>query len=339
MSGADASSASVSNAAMSNAPISNIPMSNAPLPKARIALCAALALCAFAGNSLLCRLALRETGADPASLAPAGIDPATFTGLRLASGALVLWLLAAGAARARAAADARAGGPAPSHARAKAATDWAAAWALFVYAAGFSYAYTRLSAASGALLLFGAVQATMLGWGLLRGERLQALQWGGLLLALAGLVWLLLPGATAPAPSAALLMLGAGMAWGVYSLRGRGARDVVAQTAGNFLRSLPLAALLGIGAALAGSLRIDATGALLAVISGAVTSGLGYALWYTALPGLRASSAASLQLAVPALTAFAAVLWLDETLTARLLLASAAILGGIALTILGRRAR
>lgn len=300
--------------------------------KTRIALCAALALCAFAGNSLLCRLALRETGNDAA-----GIDPAAFTCLRLASGALVLWLLAtAAAARASAGADVRAG--AQTRRRANAPPDWAAACALFVYAAGFSYAYTQLSAASGALLLFGAVQATMLGWGLLRGERLRALQWGGLLLALAGLTWLL-PGATAPAPSAALLMLGAGVAWGVYSLRGRGARDAVAQTAGNFLRSLPLAALLGIGAAVAGSLRIDATGALLAIVSGAVTSGLGYALWYTALPGLRASSAASLQLAVPALTAFGAVLWLDEALTVRLLLASAAILGGIALTILGRHAR
>lgn len=299
--------------------------------KTRIALCAALALCAFAGNSLLCRLALRETGNDAA-----GIDPAAFTGLRLASGALVLCLLATAAA-ARAGADTRSG--AQTRRRANAPPDWAAACALFVYAAGFSYAYTQLSAASGALLLFGAVQATMLGWGLLRGERLRALQWGGLLLALAGLTWLLLPGATAPAPSAALLMLGAGVAWGVYSLRGRGARDAVAQTAGNFLRSLPLAALMGIGAAVAGSLRIDATGALLATVSGAVTSGLGYALWYIALPGLRASSAASLQLAVPALTAFAAVLWLDEALTVRLLLASAAILGGIALTILGRRAR
>ena len=330
MSGADASSASVSSAAMSKAP-----MPNAPLSKARIALCAALALCAFAGNSLLCRLALRETG-DGAN----GIDPATFTALRLASGALVLWLLAGLASRMRLHAGAKADG-ARTAAAASAPTargDWAAACALFVYAAAFSYAYTQLSAASGALLLFGAVQATMLGWGLLRGERLQALQWLGLMLALGGLTWLLLPGATAPAPSAALLMLGAGVAWGVYSLRGRGARDALAQTSGNFLRSLPLAALLGVGAAVAGCLRIDATGALLAVISGAVTSGLGYALWYTALPGLRASSAATLQLAVPALTAFAAVLWLDETLGLRLLLASAAILGGIALTVFGRRA-
>jgi len=309
--------------------------SGGSLPKARIAMCAALALCAFAGNSLLCRLALRESGATDG-----GIDPAAFTGLRLASGALMLWLLALSASRLRARAEANGAErrrPAQLQPMPPGRGDWAAAVALFVYAAAFSYAYTRLSAASGALLLFGAVQATMLGWGLLRGERLQALQWGGLLLALAGLIWLLLPGATAPAPSAALLMLGAGVAWGVYSLRGRGARYALAQTAGNFLRSLPLAALLGVGAAAAGSLRIDATGALLAVISGAVTSGLGYALWYAALPSLRASSAASLQLAVPALTAFAAVLWLDETLGLRLLLASAAILGGIALTVFGRR--
>ncbi|MCD6061285.1 MAG: hypothetical protein K0S16_1596 [Moraxellaceae bacterium] len=267
-----------------------------------------LALLAFAGNSLLCRLALATTA----------IDAASFTALRLTAGALMLGLLVR-----------------QPVAAARDAGSWPSAFALFAYAAGFSFAYLDLTAATGALLLFAAVQAAMTGYGLWRGERLTLLQWCGIALASAGLVTLLLPGLAAPPPAAALLMLGAGTAWGIYSLRGRGAGDATLVTAGNFLRTLPLAALLALAATPWRS--IDAAGTVYAVASGALTSGLGYALWYRALPALRATTAATVQLGVPALAALGGVLLLGERMTGRLLLAGTAILGGIALVTLTRR--
>ena len=263
-----------------------------------------LAMLAFAGNSLLCRVALKQTT----------IDPASFTLIRLASGALVLWLIV----------RLRSGGQRPGG-------SWASALALFAYAAGFSFAYVSLTAATGALLLFGAVQATMISWGLLRGERLGRMQVGGLLLALAGLVALLLPGLAAPPLVGALLMLGAGVAWGVYSLRAKGAGDATNATAGNFLRAAPLAVLLAL---LSWPWLVpDRVGMFYAVLSGAIASGLGYAVWYTALRGLQATSAASVQLSVPVITALGGVLLLGEGLSLRLVLASGAILGGIAVVI------
>jgi drug/metabolite transporter (DMT)-like permease len=265
----------------------------------------AVAMLAFAGNSLLCRLALQHSG----------IDPASFTSVRLTSGAVVLWALV------------RWRGQRP-------AGDWGSAAALFVYAAAFSYAYLSLSAGTGALLLFGAVQATMLGWGLWRGQRLGWGQTAGLMLALGGLVALLLPGVTAPPAVGALLMLAAGVAWGVYSLRGRGAGDPTAVTAGNFVRASALAVPLAL-AALPWA-RVDVAGLLWALCSGAVTSGLGYAVWYTALKGLQPTSSASVQLSVPVLTALGGVALLSEPLTLRLALCSAAILGGIACVITGQ---
>ncbi len=265
----------------------------------------AVAMLAFAGNSLLCRLALQHSG----------IDPASFTTVRLTSGAVVLWALV------------RWRGQHP-------AGDWGSAAALFVYAAAFSFAYLSLSAGTGALLLFGAVQATMLGWGLWRGQRLGWGQTAGLMLALGGLVALLLPGVTAPPAVGALLMLAAGVAWGVYSLRGRGAGDPTAVTAGNFVRASALAVPLAL-AALPWA-RVDVAGLLWALCSGAVTSGLGYAVWYTALKGLQPTSSASVQLSVPVLTALGGVALLSEPLTLRLALCSAAILGGIACVITGQ---
>ena len=266
----------------------------------------ALAMLAFAGNSLLCRLALQH----------AGIDPASFTTVRLTSSAVVLWALE------------RWRGQRP-------AGDWGSAAALFVYAAAFSFAYLSLSAGTGALLLFGAVQATMLGWGLWHGQRLGRGQTAGLVLAMAGLVALLLPGVTAPPAGGALLMTAAGVAWGVYSLRGRGAGDPTAVTAGNFVRASALAVPLAL-AALPWA-RVDVAGLLWALCSGAVTSGLGYAVWYTALKGLQPTSSASVQLSVPVLTALGGVALLSEPLTLRLALCSAAILGGIAWVIAGQR--
>ena len=271
----------------------------------------ALAMLAFAGNSLLCRMALKTTA----------IDPASFTTLRLVSGALVLWLLV----RVRERRGTYAAGG-----------NWPSALALFAYAAGFSFAYVSLSAATGALLLFGAVQATMIGHGLWAGERFQRLQWVGLVLALAGLLGLLLPGLSAPPLAGALLMLGAGVAWGIYSLRGKGAGDATRVTAGNFLRAAPLAALLSV--AMLHSASVDSAGVWYALASGAFASGMGYAIWYTALPALKATQAATVQLSVPVIAAAGGVVLLAEPLSLRLVLASVAILGGIALVILEKPA-
>jgi drug/metabolite transporter (DMT)-like permease len=204
--------------------------------------------------------------------------------------------------------------------------------ALFAYAAAFSYAYLGLSAATGALLLFGAVQLTMLGRGFALGERLQARQWLGLLAAAAGLAVLLLPGLAAPPWPNALLMLAAGVAWGVYSLRGRGAADPLATTAGNFLRTLPAAALL-FALGWQGA-RADAVGLAAAIASGALASGVGYALWYAALPRLRASTAGILQLSVPVLAALGGIVLLGEALAWRFALAAALTLGGVAVATL-----
>ena len=264
---------------------------------------------AFAGNSLLCRIALKETD----------VDPASFTLVRIASGALVLGLIVV----ARGEKIARVGK----------FGSWRSALALFAYAAGFSFAYVSLPTASGALLLFGAVQATMIGYGLWCGERLRPLQMGGLLVAFSGLFTLLMPGLAAPPPGGALLMLGAGVAWGIYSLRAKGVQDPTNVTAGNFLRALPFAAALSL--VMLPSTALPWAGALYAIASGALTSGLGYAIWYSALRGLTSSSAATVQLSVPVLAAIGGGAFLGEALTPRLLISSAAILGGIALVILG----
>jgi drug/metabolite transporter (DMT)-like permease len=266
-----------------------------------------LAMIAFAGNSLLCRAALKHTS----------IDPASFTTIRLISGAVMLSLVA----RMRRGAGTGTG-------------NWLSAFALFAYAAGFSFAYLSLPAATGALLLFGAVQATMIGHGVWVGERLRRLQLVGLMLASGGLVGLLLPGLSRPPLYGAVLMLGAGVAWGVYSLRGKSAGDPTKVTAGNFLRAVPIAAALSV-LMLKGAL--DNAGFWYAVSSGALASGIGYAIWYTALPALKATKAATVQLSVPVIAALGGIVFLGEPITLRLVLASAAILGGIALVILEKQ--
>lgn len=271
---------------------------------ARLALLLVLAMCAFAANSVFCRLALANTA----------IDPATFTAIRLGAGAAILPVLA------YATGERGVGG------------SWTGALALLVYAVFFSFAYVSLTTATGALLLFGAVQATMILSGLLSGERLRLLQWTGFALAVAGLLALLAPGASAPAPLGAALMLAAGIAWGVYSLLGRGAGSPLATTAGNFVRAAPLS----LAALLLVRPQFDAWGMLWAVLSGALASGVGYALWYAALPHLTATRAASIQLSVPVIAALGGIVVLGETLTLRLVLASATVLGGIALVLRGR---
>lgn len=270
----------------------------------RIVTLTMLAMIAFAGNSLLCRVALKETN----------IDAASFTSIRLISGALILWLIV----RMQRGTQTGRG-------------NWPSAFALFVYAAGFSFAYVSLPAATGALLLFGAVQATMIGFGLWAGERLRRLQVVGLVLALGGLVGLLMPGLSAPPLPGALLMLGAGFAWGIYSLRGKGAGDPTQVTAGNFLRAVPITAVLS--AVMFFGASLDFAGVWYAVSSGALASGIGYAIWYTALPSLNATTAATVQLSVPVIAALGGIVFLGETITLRLVLASIAILGGIALVI------
>lgn len=272
------------------------------MPTRRTLLLTALAMLAFAGNSLLCRLALKTTA----------LDAVSFAGLRILSGALMLGLLL----RLR-------GHGAQAHG------NWRAAAALFTYAAAFSYAYVQLDAGSGALLLFGAVQLTMLMVGLLRGERLAGQALLGFALALGGLLVQLLPGAGAPPLFGALLMLLSGVAWGLYSLLGRSAGDPLAVSAGNFLRAIAFAVLLAV--AFHSRLQGDLPGVIYAVLCGALTSGIGYAVWYAALPGLSAIQAASVQLSVPLLAALSGALLLGEPISLRLTLVCAAVLGGIAL--------
>ena len=263
-----------------------------------------LSMIAFAGNSLLCRMALKSTA----------IDAASFTTVRMLSAALVLGLLI---------------GFKPSVYRNSG--NWPSALALFAYAAGFSFAYINLSTGTGALLLFSAVQATMIGFGIYKGERLVGWRLTGFLLALGGLIILLLPGLSAPPLASALSMVVAGIAWGIYSLRGKGVGSPVAATAGNFLRTVPMTAALSLLMLPQMSLAVD--GLVLAVLSGALTSGLGYAIWYGVLPFLKSTTAATVQLGVPVIAALGGVLLLGEPLAGRLVAASVAIVVGIWLVI------
>ncbi len=268
----------------------------------------AVAMLAFAANSLLCRLALQQRG----------IDPASFASIRLVSGALTLAVIV----------RFRAARLSPGHA------DWLAATMLFAYVAFFSFAYLTLPAGTGALILFGAVQLTMLIVGLRSGEMFGPVAWLGLALAIAGLVYLVSPGVAAPPFLGAALMAIAGVAWGVYSLRGRGVADPLAATAGNFTRAVPLALLLSL--LFVANAYADAAGVALAIASGALTSGIGYVIWYAALSKLSAMRAATVQLSVPLIAAFGGVAFLSEAITPRLVAASVAILGGIALVLSNR---
>jgi drug/metabolite transporter (DMT)-like permease len=309
------------------------------MTRLRLALLVALSMLAFAGNSLLCRMALKNTS----------IDAATFTSVRMLSGACMLWLVVrlqtgagwAGLLGLGGAATGTATGSAgaPVTAGAAPAGNWVSACALFTYAACFSFAYVSMSAATGALLLFGSVQASMMTYAIAKGERLRKLQMLGFACALSGLVVLMMPGLVAPSLVGALLMVSAGLAWSAYTLQGKRAQSLAAAspsqvTAGNFMRTVPMALLLNL--LLWRSAAWDATGLALATVSGALASGLGYALWYQALPALKATQAATAQLSVPVIAALGGVLLLGESLTLTMLLASAAILGGIALLILDK---
>jgi len=267
-----------------------------------------LAMIAFAGNSLLCRQALKHTS----------IDPASFTLIRIAAGAFVLWLIVLlrdGAS--------------------KTTGNWPSAFALFLYAAAFSYSYVSLPAAAGALMLFGAVQATMISYGVWAGDRLGARKTLGLLLACGGLVGLLLPGLSSPPLTGSVLMLASGIAWGIYSLRGKSGGDPIRNTAGNFLKAALFAVSLSLG--MFPWINLDPAGVGYALASGAFTSGLGYAVWYTVLRGLQPSSAAVVQLSVPVIAALGGAIFLSEPLSQRLVICSVAVLGGVTLVTLNSR--
>jgi drug/metabolite transporter (DMT)-like permease len=275
--------------------------------RARLLVMTFLTLLAFAANPVLCRAALRDTG----------IDPASFTLIRIVAGAATLWLILT-----------LRGEP---YARAK---NWSGAILLFVYAGALSYAYVWLDAGIGTLLLFGAVQGTMISTGIAQGERLNPRQVFGVGVAVLGLLLLLAPGATAPTWQGAVLMVMSGLAWGIYSLMGRRGSRPLATTATNFLKASALAGVLSL-------LTVkwaawDLRGAAYALASGSVSSGIGYAIWYSILPALRATHAAIVQLSVPAITAIAGIVFLGESLTLRLASASLAILGGVALVFVDR---
>ena len=286
------------------------PRSANPLPATTLAL-TAIAMLAFAANSLLCRLALRQEL----------IDAASFATFRVLFGALLLGILSYPRWRTR-------GGP---------TGDWRAAFMLFGYMVFFSFAYLSLSAGTGALILFGAVQLTMFIVALRQGERFSPLSWAGLALAILGLVYLVSPGVTAPDPLGAVLMAVAGIAWGFYSLLGKNAKHPLETSAGNFIYTLPLVIIVGL--IFIDDFDVSPAGLALAAASGAIASGLGYAIWYAALRGLSSAAAATVQLSVPAIAAFGGVVLLSEALTLRLLLASAATLGGVAMVLAQRQSR
>lgn len=275
-------------------------------PWLRTAVYTALALIAFAANSVLCRLALSE----------AAIDAASFTTIRLVSGALVLLLLARTAGR---------------NSIREQRGNWASAFMLFLYAVTFSFAYISLNTGTGALILFGSVQATMIIFAVYKGERLRLWGWIGLFVGLAGLTYLMFPGLEAPSLSGAVLMAAAGISWGSYSLRGRGSVSPVAVTTDNFLRSTPFVVLISL--IFFQNMHITFAGAFFAILSGGLTSAIGYVIWYAALRNHSATSAALVQLLVPVLAALGGVVLLSEPLTMRLLLSSFLIIGGVALAL------
>lgn len=268
----------------------------------RVLLACLFALLAFAANSLLCRMALRDTA----------IDPATFTSVRFAAGAVSLSILLKA-----------------TQPNARRRIDWFATIALIAYGSAFSFAYVNLTAGTGALLLFGSVQLVMLAAGLKSGERMTSLGILGWLMTVAGVIVLVAPGVTAPRVVPAALMSVAGVAWGLYTLRGRGSHSPLRDTTTNFVLALSPAIIINV--IFWRHASFDPPGMMLAAVSGSLASGMGYAVWYWALPRLRAMTAANLQLSVPVITAIGGIVFFKEQLTSRLLASSVLVLSGIAL--------
>ncbi len=275
----------------------------------RVAGLTVLALVAFAGNSVLCRLALADSS----------IDAASFTTVRLVSGAIALLIILSATSR----------GTRPAS-----YGSWMSAAMLFLYAACFSFAYISLDTGIGALILFGMVQATMVAGALMAGDRPTVAEWIGWLLAIGGFVYLVSPGLTAPSPGGSALMAIAGIAWGIYSLRGRNESFALAGTTYNFVRSVPL--VLIVSAFSLQDLHLTTNGVVLAILSGTITSGVGYAVWYTALQSISSMQAAMVQLSVPVLAAAGGILFLSESISLRLIVSSLLILGGIFLALFGK---
>jgi drug/metabolite transporter (DMT)-like permease len=278
----------------------------------RVAVFSALACFAFASNSILCRLALREDT----------IDAGSFTVVRLISGAAALWLILILSGYRK---------------KQEYSGSWLSAWMLFLYAIAFSFAYIGLHAGTGALILFGAVQITMISTGIIKGERPHPMQYMGLLLAFGGLAYLVFPGFTSPPLLSSSLMTVAGFAWGIYSIRGRGNKHPVAVTTDNFIRTIPFALITGL--IFLSQVHITPSGFLWATISGAVTSGVGYIIWYAALRGLTATRAAIIQLSVPVIAAFGGIIVLSESITLRLILSAALTLSGVAIAVISKQRR
>ena len=274
------------------------------------------ALICFAANSILCRLAL---GAQQ-------IDANAFTLIRLLSGAITLLFLLALNRRSSATTNAK------PHTPEEQKGSWLSAYLLFQYAICFSFAYTLLSAASGAIILFGTVQLTMIMISMYKGNRLHIFEWLGIIIAFGGFVYLLFPGISAPSPLGFYLMLLAGIAWGGYTLRGRHSQNPLSDTTWNFVRSLPFILVLLLF--FWSKLHFNRQGVLLAIASGSIASGIGYAIWYKVLPSLRATQAAVVQLMVPILTSIAGIVWVSEPITLRFAIAAVMILGGILLVII-----
>jgi drug/metabolite transporter (DMT)-like permease len=268
-----------------------------------------LALIAFAANSVLCRLALGENS----------IDPSSFTVIRLLSGAIILFFILNARSHKK-------------HSSAKGS--WFSGIMLFLYAITFSFAYITLDTGTGALILFGSVQLTMIILSIISGNRLHFTEWLGVTVAFAGFVYLVLPGVSTPSVKGFLLMTIAGIAWGIYTLKGRGSANPLSDTSYNFLRTIPIVLILV--ALTVSNAHYSANGIMLAILSGAVASGLGYTIWYLALSGLSSTQAAVVQLLVPVIAAFGGAIFVSEMITLRLTISASLVLGGILLVTLGR---
>jgi len=268
-----------------------------------------LALIAFAANSVLCRLALGN----------GSIDASSFTVIRLLSGALALFIILSIKGKSKGV---------------QSKGSWAASFTLFLYAITFSYAYLSVDTGTGALLLFGSVQITMILLSLITGARLHISEWSGLIIAFTGFVYLVLPSVTTPSINGFILMTVSGISWGIYTLKGRSSKNPLMDTTYNFLRTIPFAALLAFF--MMPNITYSSEGIVLAVLSGAITSGVGYTIWYIALGGLSSTQAAVIQLSVPVIAAIGGVLFVSETITYRLIISAVIVLGGILIVILGK---
>lgn len=272
-----------------------------------------LALIAFAANSVLCRLALGESA----------IDASTFTIVRLLAGAIVLTVIMSISKI-----------KSNSNTNSSTKGSWPASIALFIYALTFSFAYVTLDTATGALILFGSVQIAMILMSIFSGNRLHISEWFGMAIAFTGFVYLILPGVTTPSVIGFLLMTVSGIAWGIYTLKGRGSKNPIMDTAFNFLRTMPFVIILAI--VTFKYAHYSSEGILLAVLSGSIASGIGYMIWYSALSGLSVNQAAVLQLLVPVIAAVGGIIFVSESISFRLTVSSAMILGGILMVVLGR---